>query len=241
MKVSHKHKYVFVELPQTASSAVGLELIENYNAENFMAKHALYREFAKRSSDKEKDYFVFSAVRDPMDVVVSKYMKYKNDHHNYSKKKKKYMNARLDKLISPIRERRRHKWIQKNNASFGDFFLKYYKRPYSNWSIVEHKDFDFIMRFEKIQDDFNTVLEKIGLRPVRPLPVRNKTEEKSKAHSYFNTIELQKHAKYVFGPYMRFWNYDFPEEWSSIKEPENAQKDFERINKLRSIFWKYFH
>ena len=192
MKVSHKHKYVFVELPQTASSAIGLELIENYNAENFMAKHALYREFANRANEDEKKYFVFSAVRDPMDVVVSKYMKYKNDHHNYSKKKKKYMNARLDKMISPIRERKRHKWIQKNNSSFGEFFLKYYTKPYSNWSIVEHKNFDLIMRFENIKEDFKKVLDKIGLDIVRPLPVKNKTELKDNVQKLFRHARIKK-------------------------------------------------
>lgn len=241
MKVSHKHKYVFVELPQTASSAVGLELIENYEAENFKAKHALYREFSTRANEEEKKYFVFSAVRDPMDVVVSKYMKYKNDHHNYSKKKKRYMNARLDKLISPVRERKRHKWIQKKNASFGEFFLKYYTKPYSNWSVVEHKKFDYIMRFENIQEDFNKVLEKMGLDIARPLPIKNKTEDKGKIHNYFNTPELKKRAKYVFGPFMRMWDYRFPEDWSDVTEPENAQRDFERVNKYRTLFWKYLH
>jgi len=241
MKISHQHKYVFVELPMTASSAVGLELIENYGAENFKEKHALYREFYKNASTEEKQYFVFSTIRNPIDVVVSKYMKYVNNHHNYHIKNKKFMNGRIDKIISPIRERKRFNWVQKNNASFGEFLLKFFHRPYTNWSVVEHHNFDFIMRFENIREDFKTALEKIGIEPVRELPVRNKTEKKAAAATYFDTPKVIEHAKYIFGPFMQKWGYQFPENWGEFYVPDKAQKDFESINKLKSIYWKHLH
>ena len=241
MKVSHKHQYVFVELPMTASSAVGLELIENYDAENFKEKHALYREFEKQASDAEKDYFVFSTIRNPIDVVVSKYLKYVNNHHNYHVKKKKYMNGGFDKIISPIRERKRFNWVQKNNASFSQFLLKYYTKPFTNWSVMEHHNFDFVMRFENISEDFKLALEKIGLEQKRPLPVRNKTEKKKSAEMYFDSEEAIERAKYVFGPFMKKWGYSFPENWGNNVVSDKAQADFESVNRIKSIFWKYFH
>ncbi len=241
MKVSHKHKYVFVELPMTASSAVGLELIENYDAENFKEKHALYREFFKQASPEEKEYFVFSTIRNPIDVVVSKYMKYVNNHHNYHIKKKKYMNGGIDKFISPIRERRRFNWVQKNKATFSQFLLKYYTKPYTNWSIMEHHNFDFVMRFENIQEDFNIALKKIGIQPKRDLPVRNKTEKKKAHESYFDSLEAIERGKYVFGPFMQKWNYEFPENWGENTVSKKAIADFNSINKVKKIYWKYLH
>ena len=241
MKVSHKHKYVFVELPMTASSAVGLELIENYAAENFKEKHALYREFYKQASDDEKKYFVFSTIRNPIDTVVSKYLKYQNNHHKFDQKKKKYVHGRIDKFVGPFRERRRFKWIQKNNASFDEFFLKYYTKPYTNWSVVEHHKFDYVMRFENIQEEFKHVLNKIGLEQVRELPVRNKTDKKRDSFSYFENPEVIERAKYVFGPFMKMWDYKFPESWGEFELSQKAKKDFERQNKLKSVYWKYLH
>lgn len=241
MKVSHKYRYVFVELPQTASSAVGLELLENYSAENFKEKHALYREFSKTANNEEKDYFVFSSIRNPMDVVVSKYLKYLNNHHNYHSKKRRILNGRLDRIISPIRENNRYKWIQKNNATFDQFFEKYYSWPYTNWSVVEHHKFDYVMRFEDTENDFKKVLKKINIPLVRELPIRNKTENKREAHTYFESERSREKAQYIFGPFMQLWGYTFPSEWGEIKIPEKAFKDFKRINRLKTIFWKYFH
>lgn len=241
MKVSHKHKYVFVELPQTASSAVGLELIENYDAENFKEKHALFRKFRNEMGEKYKDYFVFSAVRNPMDVVVSKYLKYLNNHHNYHSSKRKIFNSGIDRIISPLRENGRYKWIQKNNASFEDFFMKYYKKPFSNWSVVEHHTFDYIMRFEDVKNDFGAVLKKIGLDQVRELPVRNKTEGKKEAHTYFTSEKARTRAVYVFGPFMELWNYSFPDSWGSIEISDKSRRDFKAVNKIKTIYWKYFH
>ena len=38
---SHKHKYVFVELPQTASSAIARELVANYDEKrSFSSTHS---------------------------------------------------------------------------------------------------------------------------------------------------------------------------------------------------------
>ncbi|MEM7163013.1 MAG: sulfotransferase family 2 domain-containing protein [Bacteroidota bacterium] len=241
MKVSHHHKYVFVELPQTASSAVGLELVENYGAENFKQKHALFHEFKRKMGSKAEEYFVFSAIRNPIDVVVSKYLKYLNNHHNYHSANRRNMNGRIDRIISPIRENGRYNWIQKNNADFESFFFKYFKYPFTNWSVVENHQFDYIMRFENIRNDFAEALGKIGLDLVRELPVRNKTDDKAPSHTYFQSQKARDHAVYIFGPFMELWGYKFPDEWGDVSICAKSQKAFERINKLKTVYWKHFH
>ena len=83
MIISHKHKYVFVELPQTASSAIAKELKANYDGHEILFKHALYStDFLKQAKPEEKAYKVISGMRNPMDICVSNYFKFKTDHEN---------------------------------------------------------------------------------------------------------------------------------------------------------------
>ena len=106
---------------------------------------------------------------------------------------------------------------------------------------MEHHKFDFIMRFENIQEDFNSALEKIGIEPKRKLPVRNKTEKKKAHESYFDSPEAIERGKYVFGPFMQKWNYKFPENWGENVVSKKANADFNSVNRIKSIYWKHFH
>ncbi|MFN3939913.1 MAG: hypothetical protein ACK4IY_04960, partial [Chitinophagales bacterium] len=61
MIISDKHKYVFVELPQTASSAIAKELVAMYDGKEILFKHALYRtDFLKFANEAQKKYRVIS-------------------------------------------------------------------------------------------------------------------------------------------------------------------------------------
>ena len=60
MIISHVHRYLFVELPHTGSSAVSRELREHYAGTQILYKHARYAEFLRSCSAEERDYFVFS-------------------------------------------------------------------------------------------------------------------------------------------------------------------------------------
>ena len=79
MIISHKNKYLFVELQHTASSAISRELRVNYGGEPILRKLARYHEFLKAASAEEKNYFVFSGIRNPLDVAVTIYIKVRNE------------------------------------------------------------------------------------------------------------------------------------------------------------------
>src|SRR3989344_2092106 len=57
MIISHKYKYVFIELSRTASEAISCELCEFYAGERILWKHASYRDFEKIAGSKEKKYY----------------------------------------------------------------------------------------------------------------------------------------------------------------------------------------
>lgn len=235
MIISSKYKYLFIQLPHTASSSIAKELIQNYNGQKILDKHSTYHEFEKIASVEEKKYLVFSCIRNPLDVVVTRYFKYKTNH------REEFTNPKAWKKNGgwvPEYQLRRFRYVQQN-ANFPDYLKRYYKFTYDNWSSLDHKDFNYIIRFENLQNDFAQVLKMIGIEPLRPLPLVNKTRTKKKdSFSYF-TPEVQNQAKDVFGPFMKKWRYDFPLEWGDSSVSWLYQLEYELSGIVKKLYWKY--
>ena len=234
MIISHSHKYLFVELPRTGSSAVSKELILNYDAESILRKHATYRDFLRQASEDEKEYFVFSSIRNPMDKILSLYFKYKTNHRRYDDPE----TYRRDNALIAWLLMSQFRFVNRNNASFSDFFRRFYRLPYDDWSSLDHEKMDFVIRFENLSEDFETVLYRIGLTPVRPLPVVNKTANRSKDFWSYYDPEIRGRAEWVFGPYFCRWRYEFPEDWET-KGYRSAELMFQFTNIFRNFYWRY--
>ena len=73
MIISHKYKFLFIGLPFSASSAISKELHLEYDGEPYLRKHSLYHEFENAATKAELEYFVFSVLRNPMEIVVTVY------------------------------------------------------------------------------------------------------------------------------------------------------------------------
>ncbi len=172
MVISHLHRYVFVEVPRTGSSAIATELRENYAGELILRKHATYRDFLRQATDDEKTYFVFSGIRNPLDVAVTRYVHLKSDARGHFSDPH---HVGLRNSMASRIERRIFAWMQRTGASFEAFLRRWYLLPYDTWTSLDHRDMDFIIHFESLADDFAEVLRRIGVEPVRPLPAKNTT------------------------------------------------------------------
>jgi hypothetical protein len=229
MIVSEKHKYLFIELPHTGSTAISNELCKNYDGERILEKHSHFHEFQRVATNK-KNYFVFSCIRNPLDEVVSIYLKYKTDQVKEYDQITDYKRASLE----------RYNFAINNNNSYPDYLKKFYKIPYDNWSCLSHKQFDYVIRFENLKRDFQIVLRKIGLEQKETLPVVNITRQKNHYLTYYSP-EIFDYAKYVFGPFMKTWNYKFPPEWGESSVPFTSEILFIVFRLPRKIYWRYFH
>lgn len=238
MIISHKHKYIFVELPRTGTTSVGRELCKVYDGKRILYKHSTYHDFLRFATDEEKSYFVFSSIRNPLDDAVSRYFKLKTNHRERYTDPAKV--ARRRTIIVERIEDRLFRYIQQNDADFATFFMKYYTVPYNDWSSVDHRHFDFIIRFENLHADFAKALELIGIEQKRPLPVKNKTPKKNVDYLTYYTPETIKRAKRVFGPYMEQWGYEMPPSWGDPSVSRWNRMEFELFTALRGVFWKYF-
>ena len=238
MIISHQHKYLFVEFPRTGTTAVSRELCQNYAGKRILRKHSSYQEFLKVASEEEKKYFVFTCVRNPLDDAVSHYFKLKTDHGErytnleLAKKRRQRLAEKLDAFLFT--------YIQKKDLGFPAFFRTVHVIPYNNWASLSLKRYNYVMRFENLQNDFATALDLIGLEPVRPLPYRNVTSARKKEFWAYYTPDLIPRAKRIFGPYMKEWGYEFPEEWGDSTIPWWNQMEYEFFTFFRRLYWSFF-
>lgn len=235
MIISHTYNYVFIELPHTASTSISQELRDNYDGHKVMTKHSPYNKFFRSASPEEKSYFVFSCIRNPLDVVVTEYFRLKTNH------KEAFTNPKRWKRNGgwvPEYNLRQFKFIKDENADFAAFFKKYHKFPYDNWSCLDHERFNFLIRYENLQDDFSKVLYLLGIEQKRPLPINNKTGDKRDFISYY-TPDIQDQAKKVFSPFMKKWNYEFPSEWGDNSVSTLSEIEFYLHGIPRKLYWKY--
>ncbi|HET6380050.1 MAG TPA: sulfotransferase family 2 domain-containing protein [candidate division Zixibacteria bacterium] len=236
MIISHTHRYVFVELPRTGSTAIRQELRELYDGHPILHKHATYDEFLRQASPEERTYFSFAAVRNPLDDAVSRYFKLRTDH------KGKYSGAgkkKKPRLLQRIQDERMYRFLERTDADFPTFFRRFYVLPYDTWASITHHRLDFVMRFENLAADFEEALRRSGLEPKRPLPVVNSTASRRRNFETYYTPDLYGRARRVFGPYMERWGYTFPEEWG-VESPSTLHRlQYRAFNALARVYWRY--
>ena len=80
MILSDEHRYLFIELPHTGTTAISRELQEHYGGRPILTKHARYHQFRKIATREQESYFVFSCIRNPAEEAVTRYFRYKTDH-----------------------------------------------------------------------------------------------------------------------------------------------------------------
>jgi hypothetical protein len=234
MVISHIHRYLFVELPYSASTTISEELCEMYGGTRILYKHAKYIEFLRIASREEKQFFVFSCIRNPLGEAPSHYFRYKTNHDQMYTDPEKRVRYGITGG-----ELRMYHWIQSANPGFPEFMRRAYRIPYDNWSTLSHREFDFLIRFENLQADFQEGLGRLGLEVLRPLPRRNATRDKEPDYLTYYSPEVIPHAKRIFGHFMSEWGYKFPPEWGTFSPTMWDDVEFAAWRFARTMYWRY--
>lgn len=232
MIISHRYKYLFIEIPDTASTSISMELREFYSGEPILRKHANYFEFQKIASNREKQYFVFTVLRNPLDRVINSYLRYLHNQGFWQyKTKRDYLLNNID-VISK-RQIKIFNYVQKKDINFEDYIRKvfYHSFPFVGMINLCKPYCNFIIRFERINEGFSHVLKLLEIPQIRPLPHQNPTLNKENDSSYYNECSIDYFIK-IFGPFMLEWKYKFPKSWSS--------KKIHNIDMLKYNFAKHF-
>lgn len=234
MIVSHKHKYLFIEIDLTASWAIHNELIQNYDGKPILHKHATYHDFRRHASTEELKYFVFATVRNPLDKIVSRYFKLKNNHKEVFSSSNS-----LSRGIVDYSDLKKYQYVRKAGDRFENFFKTFYRRPYSDMIDLSSRDLDFVIRYESLQADFSKLLKELDLVQIQPLPQRNQTIGKPRNFLEYYTPEIIPQAKRICRPFMQRWGYQFPESWGDEKYSMAESLEYQILNRMRFFYFVY--
>lgn len=237
MIISHKHRYVFVELPRTGSTAVRTELRALYEGKPILHKHATYEEFCAIATEDERGYFVFSTIRNPVDDAVSRYFKFLTDHKGrYTDPSRR---SRHKPILNRILDQSAFRFVRAGRTDFPSFLRRYHPLPFDTWASLSHHRFDYVMRFERLSDDFAEALRRIGIEPERPLPVANETAARDRDFTTYYDEVSRRHARRVFGPYMRRWGYSFPIEWGLEPPSRWHELQYAAVSSVAGVYWRH--
>ena len=165
--IDHKHKFIFIHVSKTGGTSIEHALNPNVSLDysnnshttgntSFKDKHWSALRYKKEYPKEYESYFKFAFVRNPWDRLVSNY---------------KWL-VFIGKVHTSFED-----WIK--NPTWGFNAYSYTKMLHDNNGNM----IDFVGKFENLQEDFNTVCNKIGLTQ-RELPHKNKTNHKHYTEYY---------------------------------------------------------
>ena len=153
-----------------------------------------------------EDYFSFTFCRNPFDRLVSDF-KFQgriqwNFHRLYRKYKFNFKNFVKYLVASDL------KFSVHRHSSQASFYKGLPREMDKTWDMLQFLDrqVDFIGRFETLQEDFNTICDKIGI-PRQELPHKNATKHKHYTEYYDDEtrqIVAEKYAKDI-----EYFGYEF--------------------------------
>jgi hypothetical protein len=227
MIISHKHKYIFIGLPFSASSAISKELIELYDGDPLYHKHSNIPLLIKKSPDIQiKDYLIFAVVREPLEMVFSVYNKFLTNPHNTFTDSKYFIEN--GGFVSK-KARENYQWFQHNKPTFKEFLVKRYKYiPYDNNLSINSEYINEFIRFEHLNEDFHRIINTIGLKPKRDLPLYNRTKK-----IYDNKDEVSQSEYMSFFGMHKWMNRGFYNYGMSNKPPFINRVYFHFFQKIR--------
>ena len=210
MIISHKHRYLFVEVPHTGTTSIAHHLMEHYSGERILHKHATYSEFYVQANKSERKYYVFGTVRNPLDWVATEFQRFETDQMDFGNPKKHISQPGgwvTDGHVNKLR------FVQKGR-SFFDYLTRYYSSVYHDWFLLMSGRFNKVMRFENLELGLGEVFSDLEMGSSHELTSKNITSGKKNFEDLYDD-DCQAHALKWFAPHMRRWGYEFPKAWNA--------------------------
>ena len=188
--ISHKHKFIFVRVAKTASSSIISKLPRTFNlceGWKYDCNHIPISHLKKNLNKNIFDtYFKFAFVRNPFERAVSivQYVNKYNQNNGYSH------------FVS----------------GFKDFYVNGFINQQEKSKYSSQYDFikgcDFIGKYEKLQEDFNIICDKIGI-PRQQLPHKNKSKHKHKHYTEYYDDETREIVAEKYAKDIEYFGYEF--------------------------------
>jgi len=225
--ISWKHGFLFIQTPRTGCTAIAQKVLvpqlggepipQKYIGDgdgNILVdkKHATLRQLLDHGLLSQEDVsrlYKFSAVRNPFDSVFSEYIKQRSSYQPL--------------LANP------HSWVHKAPGyvdsmhfaaehSFDEWLDRAWRRPFPRslkrrygsaaGELAWQDGMDYVMRFERLQQDFDAVMLKLGLHPIE-IPKFNETPERDGDYREHYTRKARRIVERVYSETLTRFGYSF--------------------------------
>lgn len=206
-------KFIFVHIPKCAGTTIERFFGKDYDGYNTKTDYTKYIELKHeiahskhyRLSDYEKiigdelnDYFKFTFIRNPYDLVVSKfiYIKTKNKTQMIINGEDITEQMTFDQYVDFIHRNKDRERIPKSVVVSN----------YDEWIITDNYKLDFIGKVENFNNDFKIICDKIGVK-YKKLNKMN-TTIRTEYRDYYNQDTKNKITE-LFKDDLEKYNYKF--------------------------------
>jgi hypothetical protein len=168
-----------------------------------LLRHGILTDAQRRS------LFVFAAVRNPFDSLVSLYTKLALKYKPYLLDPDSWV-YKVNGYVEEMEYCRTHsfpEWIARRYATGIRDRLRGRGRRTLNANYVDGAD--FVMRFERLQRDFDEVLAQAGVEQTLTLPTINVTSERARDYRCYYTPRARRIVEYALEPELVRFGYQF--------------------------------
>jgi len=202
--ISHKHKFIYIKARKVASTSVGCLLTQHCGENDILGQdcgsatimpvHAEVERVKLVAGIKAwREYFKFSIVRNPWDVVVSEFW-----HRKWTSKISEKMMPPSEMFL-PFDDL--VKWIIKARPLGMNY--KYY------FDSKGRPALDYYIRYENLDIGYQKVCERIGI-PFEKLPrLRGHTRKDKRHYSTYYNDRTRKAIGQVHKKMINFFGYEF--------------------------------
>jgi hypothetical protein len=224
--VSHPHKFLFVMSPRTGCTAIGALLVKSLGAEYLpredlldqrgrfvvQRKHCTLQQLLANgilTADQRRSLFTFGAIRNPFDSLVSLYTKMAvayqpsvQDPNSWVHKVKGYVED-----MEYCRTHTFAEWIHKRYAIGVWDRLRGKGRRMLGAPYVD--GVDFVIRFERLQDDFDEALRQAGVAHSLTIARINVTPERDRDYRRYYTPSARRLVEYALERELTRFGYEY--------------------------------
>jgi hypothetical protein len=237
--LSRKYEYLFLMPPGTGCRAVGERvLIPQFDGEFFPSQfildddggvlvhfgHATSDELIRHGLLRDEELaqlFKFTTVRNPFDWLVTHYTRLRTiygkmleDPEAYEERHPEIRNPRMVRSIQlslryPFDDWIDHRFQSRRARKRLHRGPKRYKKP--KGLFVDYvRGADFVMRFERLEEDLNEVLRRVGAGDGGvELPRFNVTQARERDYRGYYTPKAREIVEYAYGPELERFGYSF--------------------------------
>ena len=227
--ISHKYKFIFIQIPKTACTSVE-HILTEYGCgrirqgkdfwDDIDFKHITFDDLETRlDTDTLSAYFKFAFVRNPFDWLVSNYHYCRGIHVPYLKrnifdkndaKKNPHGNNR-DCINFIAKNKQKFNSMQISSMEFKEWIHWYVNNVHgTQFEMIQDLNkknrMDMIGKMENLQEDFNIICDKIGI-PRQQIPHLNETKHKHYTEYYDNETREMIEEKYAKD--IEYFGYNF--------------------------------